>query len=70
MVMILGAGWFTYRQMGGDTHIPDTVFYTSDDGKTWYRESIKLDPPVMKEGKEGVVARVFSWWMARRRSPI
>lgn len=59
IVGILVAGYFMFRTVRGDVHIPDSVFYTNDDGKTYYRESIKLDPPQEKDGKEAVIARVF-----------
>jgi hypothetical protein len=58
-IVVALAGWFTWRQLNPAVHFVDSAFYTNDDGASYYRDSNKLTPPVMKEGKEAVIARVF-----------
>ncbi len=45
----------SHRQLG-----PASVFFTVDDGKTWFADNSKLVAPVDHNGKEAVQCYVFS----------
>ena len=38
---------------------PTKEWYTTDDGKTWFKDSIRKVPPFQHDGKEAVLAKVF-----------
>jgi hypothetical protein len=37
------------------------VFYSDDDGRTWFRDSVYLAPPFDHNGKEAVIAEIYSY---------
>ena len=39
---------------------PTTAFFTVDDGTTWFTESVDKIAPFQKDGKEAVMAHVYS----------
>jgi hypothetical protein len=60
--IILIALIFIIYQMvgGGGPRIQTTAYYTVDDGKTWFPDSIERIPPFDRGGQEAVRAHVFS----------
>lgn len=61
LVVIVAAGYFVYSQMKGTNaaRIPDSAYYTVDDGATFFVDTNKHLPPFDKEGKQAVRAHVF-----------
>ena len=60
VLAILGAGIWIYLQMGGmESGGPGNLYYTTDDGKTFFEDSALLLPPFNKDGKPAVRAHVF-----------
>lgn len=61
IVAIIAAGIVIYRQFaGGGTGKVSQVFYTVDDGKTWFADDVGKIPPFQVDGKEAVHAFVAS----------
>jgi hypothetical protein len=59
-VAVLGCGWMIFHQMHppGDPP-PITVFYTDDDGATWFADSPSNVPPYDHNGKQAVRCSVY-----------
>ena len=56
-VAVLAVGLIIYQLL---PQRPETkAWYTTDDGKTWFKDSNRLVPPFQKDGKEAVLARVY-----------
>jgi hypothetical protein len=63
IVLIAVGGWFCYSSLtarGGQGDMPKFYYYTVDEGKTLFSVSADEIPPIMKDGKEAVRARVYS----------
>lgn len=58
VIALIAIFWQTF---GGKGHSgPVTAsFFTTDDGATWFSDSVDQIPPFMKDGKEAVRAYVF-----------
>lgn len=49
--------------MDDDAEIPGPItelYYTTDDGKTWFADKAELQPPFDKDGKEAVRVYIFT----------
>lgn len=58
VVLIVGAIAFIIYQWLPERP-PTKEWYTTDDGKTWFKDSIRKVPPFQHDGKEAVLAKVF-----------
>jgi len=58
IVLLGAAAVFLYYQFRPERP-PTTEWYTVDDGRTWFRDSIRKVPPFEHDGKEAVLAKVF-----------
>jgi hypothetical protein len=59
-VMLLLAGVMTVRHFSqSGPRVVDRAYYTVDDGKTWFADSIERIPPFEHEGKTAVKVYVF-----------
>jgi hypothetical protein len=61
LIVVLAGGWFIYKQTrpeqapaGGPQ-----VYYSDDDGKTWFPGGVTQVPPIDHNGKEAVRCFVF-----------
>jgi len=45
---------------GGAAAIPTEAYFTTDEGKTWFRADINLVPPFMHDGREAVRVHLFT----------
>jgi hypothetical protein len=59
VLMIVGAGVATYLQMRDDGSSSGDVYFSNDDGKTYFADSATKVPPFEKDGKPAVRAHVF-----------
>jgi hypothetical protein len=61
VLMIIGACIYAYMN-SGDLRPPGyrSVFFTTDDGKTWFEDSVENVAPYTKDGKQAVQAHVYS----------
>jgi hypothetical protein len=56
-VVVLAIGLIIYQLL---PERPETkAWYTTDDGKTWFKDSNRLVPPFERNGKEAVLAKVY-----------
>ncbi len=62
-VAVLGlmlGGWAIFRQMHpSEVVVENRVFFSDDDGKTWFADSPTRIPPFQHDGKEAVRCFVF-----------
>ena len=57
VLLVIGIGYMVYQFL---PERPQTKeWYTIDDGKTWFRDSIRKVPPFQQDGKEAVLAKVY-----------
>ena len=62
ILMIVGAGFYlAYMQRPQVRPKGDQAFYTVDDGRTWFMDSIYKTPPFDHDGKVAVRAMVYSY---------
>ncbi len=63
ILMLICAGVYAGYTMHGPRPRPkgDKAFYTVDDGKTWFVDSIYKVPPFIHDGKTAVRALVYSY---------
>lgn len=55
------AGWAVWSQATEQTgRPPKAAYFTIDDGKTWFVDDLNKLPPFEKDGKEAVLAHVFT----------
>jgi hypothetical protein len=60
IVLAIGlVAWQTRPASGGGAGAGGKLFFTIDDGKTWYLDDAKCIPPYTKDGKEAVRAYVY-----------
>jgi hypothetical protein len=50
-----------YFQSGYSVHVPNSAFFSDDDGKTYFKDSIYKIAPWDHDGKTAVIARVYSY---------
>lgn len=62
VVLLLICGWFIVRQARSmfSSNLPGGSYYTTDDGKSWFKDDFNKTTPFMVDGKEAVEAHVFS----------
>ena len=54
---VLAVGLIIYQLL---PERPETkAWYTTDDGKTWFKDSNRLVPPFERDGKQAVLAKVY-----------
>jgi hypothetical protein len=58
-VVIIYAIWTIVSQVTPAHNVATRVYFTSDDGNSFFADSIELVPPVQVDGKEAVRAFVF-----------
>jgi hypothetical protein len=62
-VILLAIGLLVWQTRGasaaGSATVGGKLFFTTDDGKTWFIDDAKNIPPYMKNGKEAVRAYVY-----------
>lgn len=59
---VLAAGYIVVRQITGASdqrRFQKAAYFSSDDGKTWFEDDIKIKPPYQVGGKETVRAYVY-----------
>lgn len=63
VILVVAAGWYCYTVLtdrGGTADAPKYYYYTVDEGKTLFSVSADEIPPIMKDGKEAVRARIYT----------
>lgn len=56
---VLIAGYVVVKQtLGSKAHVTE-AYYTTDDGATWFKDSVYKEPPFQVDGKEALLAFVF-----------
>lgn len=58
-IMILVAIALLTRLLPGSHSLPQRVYFTVDDGKTWFADSVTNIPPFTKDGKEAVRVHLY-----------
>ncbi len=61
LLMVVGSVVYTYMN-AGDLRPPGyrTTYFTTDDGKTWFEDSVENVAPYKKDGKDAVAAHVYT----------
>jgi hypothetical protein len=64
LVVTIGALTFAVLQVRGggpptSVNLNGKVFFTTDDGKTWFVDDVRNIPPFAKDGKDAVRAHVY-----------
>jgi hypothetical protein len=61
LMLLFAGGYLTYTQRSPHRPAGDKAFYTVDDGRTWFLDSIYRTPPFEHDGKIAVRAMVYSY---------
>jgi hypothetical protein len=56
-VAVIGIGLTIYQLLPEPAETK--AWFTTDDGKTWFKDSNRLVPPFQRDGKEAVLAKVY-----------
>src|ERR1700722_15420943 len=67
MLLVAATGYFIYSQRSPVRSTGDKAFYTTDDGQSWFIDSIYRTPPFERDGKIAVRAMVYSYDGGSRR---
>lgn len=59
ILAVIAAGYVLFKQVSGPP-AARLAFYSSDDGQSWFEDDINKAPPFMKDGKEAVIAHLFT----------
>ena len=60
VLLMMGIIWFMSGSSGARQGRNQKAFFTNDDGKSWFADSASKIPPFEKDGKEAVLAYVYS----------
>ena len=59
-VIVVAAAAALWLALGGKGDKgPSTAYFTTDDGKTWFTDSLDRIPPFQKDGKEAVMCTLY-----------